>query len=53
MLSRISQLTKVGWEWLIRTPAPARGEHSVALLRELGLDADEIEDLKEKGVVEG
>lgn len=37
----------------IRTPAPARGEHSVALLRELGLDADEIEDLKEKGVVEG
>ncbi|MEQ8507002.1 MAG: CoA transferase [Rhodospirillales bacterium] len=38
---------------VIRTPAPARGEHSVALLRELGLDADEIEDLKEKGVVEG
>ncbi len=37
----------------IRTPAPKRGEHSRALLEELGYGADDIEQLKEKGVVEG
>ena len=37
----------------LRMRAPKRGEHSTALLEELGLSADEIEDLKEKGVVEG
>jgi formyl-CoA transferase len=37
----------------IRTPAPSRGEHSGALLKELGFAAEDIEDLKKKGVVEG
>ena len=37
----------------IRTPAPKRGEHSRAVLEELGYGADDIEQLKEKGVVEG
>ncbi len=38
---------------VIRTPAPLRGQHSVALLEELGYGLAEIENLKEKGVVEG
>ncbi|PIW26098.1 MAG: CoA transferase [Rhodospirillales bacterium CG15_BIG_FIL_POST_REV_8_21_14_020_66_15] len=37
----------------IRTPAPAIGEHSAALLEDLGYTAEQIEQLKEKGVVEG
>lgn len=37
----------------IRTPAPARGEHSAALLEDLGFCPDDIEDLKKEGVVEG
>ena len=38
---------------VIRSPAPLRGQHSVALLKELGFSATEIENLKTKGVVEG
>jgi crotonobetainyl-CoA:carnitine CoA-transferase CaiB-like acyl-CoA transferase len=42
-----------GTPGVIRTPAPERGQHSAALLDELGYGAAEIETLKEKGVVEG
>jgi crotonobetainyl-CoA:carnitine CoA-transferase CaiB-like acyl-CoA transferase len=35
----------------IRRPAPAHGEHTDEVLRELGLAAAEIEDLRREGVV--
>ena len=35
----------------IRTPAPALGEHTAALLGELGCSAEEIATLAEDGVV--
>ncbi|MYF03753.1 MAG: CoA transferase [Holophagales bacterium] len=34
-------------------PAPALGEHTGELLRELGLDASEIADLADQGVISG
>jgi crotonobetainyl-CoA:carnitine CoA-transferase CaiB-like acyl-CoA transferase len=35
----------------IRTPAPALGEHSEAVLTEAGVEADEIKHLREMGVI--
>jgi formyl-CoA transferase len=35
----------------IQRPAPAHGEHTEEVLRELGLDAAEIEELRARGVV--
>ena len=38
----------------VRGPAPRAGEHTAAVLSDLlGLDADEIADLTERGVVAG
>jgi len=35
----------------VRGPAPERGEHTREVLEELGLSADEIDELKGGGVV--
>jgi crotonobetainyl-CoA:carnitine CoA-transferase CaiB-like acyl-CoA transferase len=35
----------------IRSPAPALGQHSAEILGEIGVDADELERLREEGVV--
>ena len=35
----------------LATPAPARGEHSDEILGALGLGADEIADLRRRGIV--
>jgi crotonobetainyl-CoA:carnitine CoA-transferase CaiB-like acyl-CoA transferase len=35
----------------IRSPAPALGQHSPEILGEIGVDADELERLREQGVV--
>ncbi|MEK9670957.1 MAG: CoA transferase [Rhodospirillaceae bacterium] len=37
----------------LRRPAPSRGEHSRALMQELGYDEDALQALMDKGVVEG
>ena len=37
----------------IRTPAPRLGEHNENLLSELGLQKDEIKELKSKGIIAG
>lgn len=35
----------------VRTPAPEKGEHTEAILRELGMSGEEIRQLREAGVV--
>ena len=35
----------------IRSPAPALGQHSAEILGEIGVDADELERLREEGIV--
>jgi crotonobetainyl-CoA:carnitine CoA-transferase CaiB-like acyl-CoA transferase len=37
----------------VRTPAPEKGEHTEAILRELGVSAEEIQQLRAGGVVAG
>jgi formyl-CoA transferase len=37
----------------IRTPAPKLGQHNREILKSLGLNASEIKNLKEKGIVSG
>jgi itaconate CoA-transferase len=39
-----------GWDWRL-DPIPALGEHTAAVLRELGFAADEIEAMRAAGAV--
>ena len=38
--------------WELRRPAPLLGEHSAEILAELGYDADQIDALANRGVIE-